>query len=115
MVVSPPSSALSRTASPATRDPHRSRDRRRHRANGTRGTLLARLHGAAATRRIPIIVVSGQLECLEHAWEQVGFYGSHAVLALPCEPTDLLALARDTLAQRGVPATLTQGRTACER
>jgi len=55
------------------------------------------------------------LECLEHAWEQVGFYGSHAVLALPCEPTDLLALARDTLAQRGVPATLTQGRTACER
>jgi len=61
--------------------------------------LLARLHDEAATRQIPVVVVSTQRDYLARAWEDVARYGSQSVLAMPFDIDDLLALVRDTLAR----------------
>jgi len=59
--------------------------------------LLERLHAEAATRAIPVVVVSTQPAYLARAWDEVARFGSPSVMAMPFDIDDLLAVVRDAL------------------
>lgn len=59
--------------------------------------LLERLHGEAATRTIPVVVVSTQRGYFSRAWDDRARFGSQAVLEMPFDIDDLLAVVRDAL------------------
>lgn len=59
--------------------------------------LLARLHGEAATREIPVIVVSTDPRFLQRAEDEAARYGLHHYLGKPFDIEELLGLAAELI------------------
>ena len=59
--------------------------------------LLEQLHASAATRGIPVIMVSTSPDLLEKAQAQAERYGTHRVLIKPFDLDDLLGMIHDAI------------------
>jgi DNA-binding response OmpR family regulator len=61
--------------------------------------LLEQLHAAAATSRIPVLIVSNDPRLLERAQDQAARYGDHRYLIKPFGLDDLLAQIREMIGE----------------
>ena len=61
--------------------------------------LLERLHEAAATTGIPVLVVSTSPRLLERAQEQATRFGTHHYLGKPFDLTDLMACIQEMIGE----------------